>query len=238
MTQQTQVVQEIETVKALDLFRNILCFLLGFGFILTAAYHLTPMPDSYGLRDRFSYIKEHKDEFDTLFLGSSRIARGVVTSEIEEVFRNRGILWSTFNLGHPAMAAYEADFYLRKVLSWKPARLKWVFIELDKWLYTTEKFGEFTDRVVYWHSPAETRNMLESLWTHRLAWQDRWMMAASHLLQCSWKLSSFGQGPDITASLLGWTGVSDPYPSYLTEHGGYQPLENETDAEFPQRRAD
>lgn len=215
---------------------SIFYFLLPFVLILTIAGSLAPWPEDYGLRAKMAYFLEHKDEFNAVFIGSSRVARSMVPSVIDETMRAEGIDFHSFNLGIPAMESYEADHLLRAVVDAEPAKLKWIIVEADKWIVGTPEFGKFTHRSVHWHSLAETKNVVDFLGDREIPWLKHKLIVANHFLQWAWKWSSYGLGPDIVAALCMPAKGPDKYQADLTERQGYRPLESETEAEFEERR--
>lgn len=220
----------------LALLRNAAAFGLTFSLVLFCAHKLTPLPTDYGLRDKFEVFVENEDEYDAVFFGSSRIARSVVPEFFEEILEEEGIRWKTYNLGIPAMEAFEADYLIRKVLERKPARLKWVLVEANKWDLGTPEFGKYTERSVFWHSIPETRNLLKYIWTFDIEWHERWPTAANHLLQCAWNLSSYGKGPSIVSSLLLPGDEPNRRRAIFSGSQGYMSLEQEEGKEFEKRR--
>jgi len=218
------------------LLRNVAAFGLTFSLVLLCAHKLTPLPPDYGLRDKFDVFVEKEDEYDAVFFGSSRIARSVVPELFEKTLEEEGIGWKTYNLGIPAMEAFEADYLIRKVLARKPARLKWVLIEANKWDLGTPEFGKYTERSVFWHSIPETRNLLKYIWTFDMEWHTRYLTAANHILQCAWNLSSYGKGPSIVASLLLPSDEPGRRRAIFSESRGYMSLEQEVGKEFERRR--
>ncbi len=220
----------------LALSGNVAAFGLTFSLVLFCANKLTPLPPDYGLRDKFEVFVEKEEEYDALFFGSSRIARSVVPEMFDETLEKEGIRWKTYNLGIPAMEAFEADYLIRKVLERKPGRLKWVLIEANKWDLGTPEFGKYTERSVFWHSIPETRNLLKYLSTFDVEWHKRWQIAANHLLQCAWNLSGYGKGPSIVAALLLPADEPNRKREIYSRSQGYMSLEQEEGREFERRR--
>jgi hypothetical protein len=62
----------------------------SFLLVASGVHSLRPWPSEYGLRAKFEYFAEHKDEFDAVFVGSSVTAYGVIPGTFDAVMRERG----------------------------------------------------------------------------------------------------------------------------------------------------
>ena len=100
---------------------------------------------------KLKFFAEHKDEFDTLILGSSRIYYAISPEIFDKTTGENGVPTRTFNFGVNAMFPPENFYVLEQILKTKPRNLKWVVIEMEeiqnKW--TEQELG--TQRVLYWH---------------------------------------------------------------------------------------
>jgi hypothetical protein len=104
-----------------------------------------------GVVAKLNFFTEHKDEFDTLFLGTSRFQYAISPEIFDQITRENGEPTRAFNFGIDGMHPPENFYVLEQILKTKPRRLKWVFIEVSdiqaKW--SDNVLG--TQRLVYWH---------------------------------------------------------------------------------------
>jgi hypothetical protein len=113
---------------------------------------LLPFPEVPEVTPKLRYFVEHKDEFDTLFVGSSRIYRHVAPATFDRVAAGHGVPTHSFNLAFGGMHPPESFYLLDQALRAKPAKLKWVFVELEELYPTWPKEKRDTQRFRYWHN--------------------------------------------------------------------------------------
>jgi hypothetical protein len=77
--------------------------------------------------------------------------------------RDAGHPTRTFNFGINGMFPPESGFVLERLLSTKPRRLKWVFIELDELETRRIPQAEASRRSVYWHDWKRTSLVLRKI---------------------------------------------------------------------------
>jgi hypothetical protein len=135
-------------------FNNFLCVSIALvALVATSAllHALFPPAIPAGVVSKLKFLTERKDEFDTLFLGTSRFQYAVSPEIFDQITRENGIPTRAFNFGVDGMHPPENFYVLEQILKTKPRKLKWVFIEVSdiqtKW--TDNVLG--TQRLVYWH---------------------------------------------------------------------------------------
>jgi hypothetical protein len=147
--------------------RRLLNASIGFGaFALTCLglHALLPFPPNIDqVSQKLQFFCEHKDEFDTLFIGSSRIHYQISPAVFDATMREAGAPTRSFNFGVDGMHLPESAYVLEQVLSTRPRNLKWVFVEFDElqtnWLFQ----GEGSRRALYWHDWRRTSLVLRKL---------------------------------------------------------------------------
>lgn len=112
---------------------------------------LLPFPEIDGVSPNLRFFREHRDEFDTVFVGSSHIHQEISPATFDRIMREAGHPTHTFNFGVSAMFLPESGYVLERLLSTKPRRLKWVFIELDELEIKRFPEAEGSRRSLYWH---------------------------------------------------------------------------------------
>lgn len=151
------------------------------GFALTAALlgRLAPYPQMGDLDDKLRFFEARRDDYDTLFFGSSRVLRGVMPEVFDAEAARRGEPVRSFNFGIAGMEGHETASLVRRVLAMEPSRLRRVVVELPD----AEGLGtiihpenRFKARMVFWHDPEETAAVI------RVAGESSIAAASDHLL--------------------------------------------------------
>ena len=140
--------------------------LAAFAATSLALHRVAPWPRMNELSEKLAYFSRHKDEFDVLFIGSSRVYRGVVPRAFDATLRARGIASTSLNLGIDGMNVPESSCFLERILEQKPARLKWVFVELTPFHLDMDDNRRVTARNVYWHDWTRTKWIVGELWNN------------------------------------------------------------------------
>ena len=131
---------------------------------------------------KYDYYKVHKDEYNALFFGSSRIYSHVVPEVFDSAANANGVEINSYNFGIPAMRALDSAVLLEEVLANPPKNLKWVFFEsiLDKGYEPIPNAR--TNRVIYWHTWENTRTAANYILTSDESLPTKAVLLSSHLL--------------------------------------------------------
>src|SRR6185436_943991 len=92
----------------------------------------------------------HKDEFDTLFIGSSRVYFQISPAIFDRVTRESGMPTHSFNFGIGGMYLPETAYLHEQILNLKPRNLRWVFIEYDELQTKWSPENQTSRRALYW----------------------------------------------------------------------------------------
>ncbi|HZR06481.1 MAG TPA: hypothetical protein VFA61_11705 [Candidatus Udaeobacter sp.] len=110
-----------------------------------------PFPEiDGGVSQKFRFFAAHKDEFDTLFIGSSRIYFQISPAIFDRVTRESGLATHSFNFGIGGMYLPETAYLLEQILNLKPRKLRWVFIEYDELQTKWSPENQTSRRALYW----------------------------------------------------------------------------------------
>jgi hypothetical protein len=122
-------------------------------FLLTciALRAVLPFPEiDGGVSQKFRFFAAHKDEFDTLFIGSSRIYFQISPAIFDRVTRDNGMPTHSFNFGIGGMYLPETGYLLEQILKLKPRNLRWVFVEYDELQTKWSPENQTSRRALYW----------------------------------------------------------------------------------------
>ena len=126
-------------------------------------HYLLPLPEVEGVTPKLQFFRSHQDEFDTLFVGSSRFYHQISPAIFDDVMRKRGVSTHSFNFGIDGMHLPESFYVLELILASKPRQLKWVFIEFDNLQVLPWPGYRGTQRLLYWHDWTRTSFLVHKL---------------------------------------------------------------------------
>jgi hypothetical protein len=137
--------------------------LLAFVLVCAGLNALLPFPEIDVVSAELRFFKEHQDEFNTVFVGSSHIHHQISPAIFDRITSEAGHPTRTFNFGINGMFPPESGYVLERLLIAKPRHLKWVFIELDE--LETRRFpqAEASRRSLYWHDWKRTSLVLRKI---------------------------------------------------------------------------
>jgi hypothetical protein len=143
---------------------RLICVASAFGALLATSliYHaLLPPSIPEGVAEKLEFFAKHKDEFDTLFLGSSRFYYAVAPESFDNITRENGVPTRSFNFGIDGMNPPENFYVLDQILKTEPRSLKWIFVEVDNIETKSHLKILGTHRLLYWHDGPRTALTLQ-----------------------------------------------------------------------------
>ena len=146
-----------------QLARNSAHIAIALGaFVATSAliHSLLPPMIPKGIAAKLKFYSEHKDEFDTVILGTSRLYYSVSPQIFDATAREDGLPIRSFNFGIDGMHPPENFYVLEQILRTKPKNLKWVLLELGD-IQTRWDNILGSQRAVYWHDWPRTKLTLK-----------------------------------------------------------------------------
>ena len=177
------------------------------AFIATSAgiHSLLPPMIPKGVAAKLKFFAQHKDEFDTLLVGTSSIYYSVSPEIFDQTTRASGLPTRTFNFGIDAMHPPENFYVLEQILKTEPRHLRWVFLETaDVQTKLQKVLG--TERAVYWHDWPRTGLTLrkalnprgDAKWYIKISrlWLARRDLAA-HLTLFAQRFANVGRGVEL-----------------------------------------
>ena len=108
---------------------------LGFALLLSGAVSVHSQ-DVDRIARKLNWCKAHKDDFDIIFVGSSRVFHGLSPRIFDQETRASGQHWRSFNLGMDKMGMAQSAAIIRELVATGPRRLKYVFFELEPGMAT------------------------------------------------------------------------------------------------------
>ncbi|MGE4607180.1 MAG: hypothetical protein AAEJ52_10600 [Myxococcota bacterium] len=205
----------------------LVCFALGLVVVGGVVRSLVPWPSDMSIADRVEHLREHPAAYDTLFFGSSHFYRSFVPEVVDSELANRGHAIRSFNMGTPGMSVFEMDFLIRQVLEQPESSYRWIIFEYSFYPFEypdriTSPFNYFKDRVVFWHTPGRTWDVVRAMADSSLNVDHKLAGSWAHTLHGLWRFGSVGQGERIVASLFPSPQIAD---GDYRRTRGYEPLE-------------
>ncbi len=231
--------------------RQFLVRLIGFcaGMIVVLAVcRAVALPPGGGtITAKAGAFHRTADQYDTLFVGTSRVYRWFAPADFDELMGECGYETSSYNMGVPGASFYELHYVLRDALA-RGENLKRVFFEYVEVTPQIDPQNAFKPRVVYWHDAQETALAVETalrLEDDRTrgrpyvedprganslpgmafgAWPDHARIAYEHVKHFLSREFMVGCGKDVARGLLG---RESPEVQVMIDHQGYRSLEAE-----------
>ena len=163
-------------------FLNVACFIATFIAVCGAVRVSRPFPEVVGIYPKWLYFAKHKDEYDVLFIGSSRFYHQIIPRQFDRRIAATRPERPTrsFNFGYDAMWPPESFYMLRRILKLKPARLDWVIIDALGIVASLEAENRDTQRTAHWHDWRHTRIAWEAVLDMPLSALRKWRLLVGH----------------------------------------------------------
>jgi hypothetical protein len=130
--------------------RNALVFTLCFvGTSVLIGFRL-PLPEVSVVSQKLRQLQRHGDEYDVLFIGSSRVYHQIIPGLFDQLMGDAGIQTRSFNLGADGMRPPEDAFVLEHALAGRRKPIRWVIAEGNSIRFPINKNVTESDRAVYW----------------------------------------------------------------------------------------
>lgn len=109
---------------------------------------------------KLEQLARYGNEYDVLFLGSSRVNFQIMPAVFDRIAREQGLPVRSFNAGIAAMRPPEDDYYLEQILRTPHRRLRWVFLEMMPLRAEPDRMLAGTRRFTYWRDVERTKLMM------------------------------------------------------------------------------
>src|SRR5947209_3135519 len=116
------------SVQSLRKLGSVVIALVAFVATSAIIHSLLPPIVPEGIAAKLEFFAQHKDEFDTLLVGTSSIYYSISPEIFDRITRESGLPTRTFNFGIDAMHPPENFYVLDQILKTRPHHLKWVFL--------------------------------------------------------------------------------------------------------------
>lgn len=169
--------------------------LLAFALVSGVLAARAPFPEVPVVAPKLAHVAQHRDDFDALFIGSSRVQFQLVPALFDQVAATR-----SFNLGVAGMVPPESLYFARRVLALRPPRLKWLFIELADLEPDVDVRNANSARAAYWHDFRHTTLAIRDLWQSSRPTARKLETLLEHLRLFAVRAAGIGQGAALIAA--------------------------------------
>lgn len=135
---------------------NVAVALLAFIATCALLHSVVPAPPVENVSPKLRFFAEHKNEFDTLLIGTSHIQHQISPALFDRLTAEAGRPTHTFNFGVDGMHPAESFFVIEQILALDPRSLKTVVFELENVQLEWSKEARGTRRLAYWHNWKQT----------------------------------------------------------------------------------
>jgi len=157
---------------------------------------------------KFREYARHKDEYDTLILGSSRAFRGFDPQHFDRLMEDAGTPTRAFNFGIPGARVMEIDRLLERIAALRPARLRWLLVDPERLEVLVDDENALSRPVIDWHDLRRTRVICSYALRGQRGWLREWRRIEPHVVACAYNLVGVGRGLALCDLALG--SVPDP----------------------------
>jgi hypothetical protein len=185
-------------LRLLRALLNGALFLAACAAGCAALGRLAPFPEVQGIGIKYRHFREHRDEFDVLFLGSSRFYHQIIPAQFDAAVGHV----RSFNFGYDGMWPPESYYLLRRLLALRPARLKWVVIDLMDINTQLDERNNSTLRMAYWHDLRHTALAFRDILASRFHWYQKRDQLLAHGRLCVGQVLNLGRGADLARQWL------------------------------------
>lgn len=199
-------------------------FLIGLLGTAAGIRHLEPLPFWSSSRTKFEFLAQHLGDYDTVFVGSSRIHRGIVPERFDRRMAELGVPTQSFNLGLAGARPHDFEAMVGWLVEQRSPQLRRVVIELHAYEQGSRDGNWLTDFDVEMHQFSFLAGRLHSLAIDRHDLATKGANLGFLVAHAATNLFRIGQGVRIAqATLARWCGAVPPVAQPLPARG-FDPL--------------
>ena len=177
--------------------QSCLTAVVAFGVAAVLLGQIIPSPtipsNVVFIGPKHDFYQAHKDDYNALFFGSSRVYNHIVPDVFDTASEQVGLPVNSYNFGIPAMRALDSTVLVEDVLKSPPKNLKWVFFEttLDKGYEPIQNAR--THRSMYWHTWENMSFAARYIVKSESSAVEKAMLLVSHLLPTLYRQVNVGR---------------------------------------------
>ena len=212
-------------------FLNLAAFIAGAVIVSVILSRAIPSVRPPQISAKLDWLAQHGEEYDTFFIGSSRVQRQIIPAIFDSEMAVYGISTKSFNLSADGMRTPEDEFVMGCAFASRTVPVRLLVIECNAVKSRVDDAAEGTAREVYWHDNARMARLWRHLWAGDLSpnltvgdsvgiWWKRFIEFPAHVRHWVWNVTRLGLGSDmLTRQILGYT---PPDPSIEIGENGFR----------------
>lgn len=199
--------------KTFSLLGNFAAFIAAFVLACAGIGAVLPERKVPVLTSKFDWLAQHGDEYDVLFVGSSRTYHQLAPEIFDAEMAAAGHRVRSFNVGADAMFPPEDTYVLEKILACRTKPVRLVLVECNPVNLRHGIDERYTLRAVHWHDSVRTWTTFRAAfftdnkkrtWRKRLEKaQQRWPELSEHAGYWMERNSNIGRGHELLTEWLG-----------------------------------
>lgn len=181
---------------------HICLFLVGMTAVAASLRGLDVMPFNGVARTKLGHLLQHEGEYDTLFVGSSRMHYGLIPNAFDQAFAKAGRTSSTYSLGLAGYRPNDFDVLIDWLLRNRTQRWKRAFIELHTFQQSGFDSNWMSWRQIHLHTPQTLFPRLATALGGFTSAPPAWEVACSVCMHTLTNALSIGRAPTIIDNLI------------------------------------
>lgn len=201
---------------------HLVLFFAGMAFVDVNLHDVDLLPFWSWSRDKVNWVSEHGEDYDTLFLGSSRMHYGLKPEVFDARMAELGQATRSFNFAFSGARMHDVAYMLDWLARHKPQRLKRVVIELHSFDQRIRGGQWFSDQDLEMHAPAVFAMRMQSVAVGKTSLVEKAEQAQYVLLHSLSNALCLGQGVRITSDWIAKSHRERIPNAYDVADGGWQ----------------
>jgi len=197
---------------------HIALFLVGLLGASAWIRSLDKYPFDPTTRSKIVHLQVNEGDYDTLFIGSSRVHYGIVPSAFDAALAAHGRASRSYSLGLSGYRPNDFDVLIDWVLANQPQVFKRVFIELHTFKQRGFDSNWMSWRQIHLHTPSTFSLRIETALGNYKPDPPAWEVACSVCMHTLTHALSVGRAPAILGDLL-VNPLHRPDPRQREDHG-------------------
>jgi hypothetical protein len=178
------------------------------------------------MASKLDQLRRSAADVDLLFIGSSRVYRGVIPQRFDELAAERGVATRSYNLGVPNLLGAEIEYVLDSLRPALDRQLRWLVIDVGGLKSKLSHDDHDISRVVNWHDRERLGRVFQIMRHEDAGRLDQLQYGARHLLSAAHRYARVGQGAN-RWSVLGGPPTAGELDHHLgARRDGYVALED------------
>ena len=192
---------------------NACAFVAGFVVIAAALSHAVPSVRPPQIGAKLDWLEAHGEEYDTFFIGSSRVHRQIIPDLFDAEMAALGVKTNSFNLSGDGMRPPEDEFVMERAFAGRAAPVRLLLVECNPLEPGIADDDGGTARTVYWHDASRMMRLWRNCWTPLVAperstgryvarvWK-RLRDYPEHIQHWAWNAGRLGEGNERLVEML------------------------------------